>query len=451
MPQVNELAREQYMLELINRARMNPAGEAARYGISLNKDLAPGTLNGAPKQVLAGNLYLSTSADNHSGFMLSHDQFAHQAIGDGDPGTRMASAGYSFTGSYTWGENIAWSGTSGNGSTAFYDDQLLAEHGNLFKSSGHRENILNGDFKEIGVGAQVGNFTSGGSTYGALMTTQNFARSGDGSFVTGVAYADSVKHDHFYSIGEGKAGLAVKLYDGAASLLMTKATASAGGYGLKTVQAGALEIVFSGAALTGDIGAKFSLGSTNVKVDVVDGHDIASNVSVTLSHDARGLQLLGIQGVNGTGNAFNNVMHGNSGANILRGASGADSLYGEGGNDVLVGGAGADKLAGGAGADHFRFMSFADSGDTINGFTSADVIEMDGSGFGGLAAGSVMPSLFANRTADHVAQDANDRFVYQADTHTLWFDSDGDGAAAAVAIVKLSNAYALSATDLLII
>ena len=35
-------AREQLILELMNRARMDPAGEAARFGISLNKDLAGG-------------------------------------------------------------------------------------------------------------------------------------------------------------------------------------------------------------------------------------------------------------------------------------------------------------------------------------------------------------------------------------------------------------------------
>ena len=43
------------MLELINRARMYPAAEAARLGIALNQGLAPGTISTAPKQVLAMN------------------------------------------------------------------------------------------------------------------------------------------------------------------------------------------------------------------------------------------------------------------------------------------------------------------------------------------------------------------------------------------------------------
>ena len=45
---------EQYMLELINRARANPAAEATRYGIGLNDDVLPAdTISTSPKQPLA--------------------------------------------------------------------------------------------------------------------------------------------------------------------------------------------------------------------------------------------------------------------------------------------------------------------------------------------------------------------------------------------------------------
>ena len=40
---------EQYMLELMNRARANPSAEAARYGIDLNEGLPAGTISAAPK------------------------------------------------------------------------------------------------------------------------------------------------------------------------------------------------------------------------------------------------------------------------------------------------------------------------------------------------------------------------------------------------------------------
>lgn len=59
-------AREQMILELMNRARLDPAGEAARFGMSLNKDLAAGTITTAPKQVLALNPFLNAAAGKHN-------------------------------------------------------------------------------------------------------------------------------------------------------------------------------------------------------------------------------------------------------------------------------------------------------------------------------------------------------------------------------------------------
>ena len=46
-------ALDQYLIELINRARLDPAGEAARLGIDLNQGLSQGKINTAPKQPLA--------------------------------------------------------------------------------------------------------------------------------------------------------------------------------------------------------------------------------------------------------------------------------------------------------------------------------------------------------------------------------------------------------------
>ncbi len=54
-------AHEQYLLELINRGRLDPPAEAARYGIDLNQGLAPGTITTEPKQPLACILRQSAS------------------------------------------------------------------------------------------------------------------------------------------------------------------------------------------------------------------------------------------------------------------------------------------------------------------------------------------------------------------------------------------------------
>ena len=44
---------EQYMIELINRARANPGAEAARIGVDLNEGIPAGTITTDPKQPLA--------------------------------------------------------------------------------------------------------------------------------------------------------------------------------------------------------------------------------------------------------------------------------------------------------------------------------------------------------------------------------------------------------------
>src|SRR5690606_34598871 len=53
---------EQYMLELINRGRANPAAEATRLGIGLNEGLSGNVISAAVKQPLAMNLFLNDAA-----------------------------------------------------------------------------------------------------------------------------------------------------------------------------------------------------------------------------------------------------------------------------------------------------------------------------------------------------------------------------------------------------
>jgi serralysin len=66
-------AAEQYLLELINQARLDPLAKAASLGIDLNQGLAPGTLTGTAKQVLAHNVILSQAAEGHSNWMLANE------------------------------------------------------------------------------------------------------------------------------------------------------------------------------------------------------------------------------------------------------------------------------------------------------------------------------------------------------------------------------------------
>ena len=69
---------------------------------------------------------------------------------------------------------------------------------------------------------------------------------------------------------------------------------------------------------------------------------VMSAITFTLSGVLENLTLIGGAAINGTGNAFANVLIGNIAANSLSGGAGADSLTGMGGADTLTGGSGDD-------------------------------------------------------------------------------------------------------------
>ena len=442
-------AREQMILELVNRARMDPAGEAARFGIDLNKDLPAGTLNATPKQVLAGNLLLNESADGHSQWMLNADVFSHTGVSGSDPGTRMRNAGFVFSGSWTWGENIAWSGTTGSIDP---DAAAIQHHKNLFLSAGHRENILNGSFREIGIGSLTGQFTSGSTTYNAQMTTENFAASGTNRFVTGVVY-DDTDHNDFYSIGEGRSERTISLIQNGVTVA-SGASASAGGYSLANTLTGAVEVRFSGTGLTNPAGVLVNLGTSNIKVDLVGTSTILSNASATLTQQATGLELLGIEDISGTGNGLANTITGNSGANALSGMSGNDTLAGGGGKDTLLGGAGADKLWGGlagdrlsgnGGADTFAFNRVAEiTGDSITDF-APDVDKIDLSAIDAVAGGSDDAFSFGGSSFSG----AGSLRVSTTATQTL-VQGDLDGNGTVDFTLMLKGLHTLHATDFIL-
>ncbi|MEM9134948.1 MAG: CAP domain-containing protein [Actinomycetota bacterium] len=105
----------QDILNLVNAER-SKAGCSA---VSLN-----GTLNNA--------------ADGHAHDMANNDYFSHTGLNGSSPGDRITAAGYSWR---TYGENIA---------AGQRDAQQVMTA--WMNSSGHRANILNCSFAELGVG-----------------------------------------------------------------------------------------------------------------------------------------------------------------------------------------------------------------------------------------------------------------------------------------------------------
>ena len=186
---------EQLLLELVNRARANPVGEAARYGVELNQGFAPGTISAAAKQPLAANQFLRNAAAAHSQDMLDNNFFAHTNLQGQSASDRARAAGYPRGAA----ENISWGGSTG---PIDQNAHVLDRHRRLFLSPGHRRNLLSTGHRELGTGVRYGVFSTGGTGYNASMVTENFGNAGGNVFITGVAFTDAIVPDNFYTIGE---------------------------------------------------------------------------------------------------------------------------------------------------------------------------------------------------------------------------------------------------------
>ena len=133
-----------------------------------------------------------------------------------------------------------------------------------------------------------------------------------------------------------------------------------------------------------DVVTEYALGG----IDTVD-----AAISYTLGDQVENLALIGVGGLNGTGNNRDNAIWGSDYDNLLNGGGGVDALKGAGGADIIDGGTGADTMLGGEGGDIFIVD---DAGDVVT--------EAIGEGFDmlqtgvsySLAAGSEVEVLYAD-------------------------------------------------------
>ena len=138
---------------------------------------------------------------------------------------------------------------------------------------------------------------------------------------------------------------------------------------------------------------------------------------------------------------------GNNLDNILTGTPTDDTIHGFGGNDHIDGAAGNDSLTGGTGADTFVFAAAgaANGVDTIQDFThGADSLMFTGADYG-FAAGHHLTA--AEFTAGGTASGTSPQFVWDAATHTLYWDHDGQGGDTAIAIATFNGAVNVTASD----
>jgi len=216
---------EQLLLELINRSRANPAAEATRHSIGLNDNLPAGTISGDPKQPLAPVQMLNDAASGHATDMLNRDYFSHTTLGT-SKGSSDRARDQGYIGGV--GENLSW-----GGSTLEIDQiaHVYERHQSLFKSSGHRKNMLNSSWEEIGVSLKYGLFTDN-TTYNASMAVENFGDRNGNPYITGVVYADTTDNN-FYDIGEAIRSGSITATNLSTGQKITTDLSNSGGYALQ--------------------------------------------------------------------------------------------------------------------------------------------------------------------------------------------------------------------------
>ncbi len=257
---------EQYVLEMINRARANPDAEGARLGIDIREGLtAAEAANVGPRPPLAMNPNLLAAARAHSQDMWTRNYFAHDTLAPPNQTwyERITAFGYDYTGGKV-GENIA---ASSNASAAYLEDLLMIDEG--VAGRGHRKNLLDiystpqPPFREIGVGYYHNN-TANGSGFRDFLT-QDFGRNSSGPFLVGVVYND-LNGNNFYDVGEGLAGVTVTQ----TSSGYYAVTSTSGGYAIPyTGTSGPITVTATGGPL-GSITLTKTLTRTgeNLKADL---------------------------------------------------------------------------------------------------------------------------------------------------------------------------------------
>ncbi len=228
---------EQLFLELMNRARLDPAGEADRmltdFDAKVVRDAVTFFLKERPgveytrqenhdnfEQLpavppYAFNAALSSAARNHSAVMRAADQQVHQAVGESPLRERTTNAGYQGAGLgesiYAFAKNMlhAHAGFSvdwGQSCSGGPNGQCV---GGERPPVGHRDSLMSSDFREVGVGV-VGD-DDPDTSVGPRLITIDFGAALDNSerLVTGVVF-DDTDDDGMYSIGEGIAGVRIE-------------------------------------------------------------------------------------------------------------------------------------------------------------------------------------------------------------------------------------------------
>ncbi|MGQ4647941.1 CAP domain-containing protein [Lyngbya aestuarii] len=300
---------EQEMLELINRMRINPVDElnnlvnssnsevnSALDFFNVNLDLLKtqwSTLT--PVQPVAWSNELYNAAIGHSLSMIQEDTQSHQLFGKPDLSQRITETGYNWS---NIGENVyAYAESVFQGQAGFAIDWGNNPDGSgIQANSGHRNNIMNDQFREVGIA--IITESDPNTKVGPFVITQNFANSqnlawyGGNSWLLGVTFNDKVVDDNFYTAGEGLAGISITAVNTTTQESFTTTTWNSGGYQMQLSQ-GTYNLTFSGDwnndGQTDIETRQVTIGLENVKLDLITDQLSKSSYSEILTNSPQSL------------------------------------------------------------------------------------------------------------------------------------------------------------------
>lgn len=240
-----------------------------------------------------------------------------------------------------------------------------------------------------------------------------------------------------------------------------------GGNGNDFLYAGAGNDVVDGGAgddlIFGSDGAGNDSYKGGLGIDTIEYSNLVSSINVNLS---RGMatggainsdRLYNIENIIAgdgddtlSGSTSANYLYGELGDDRIDASSGNDFVFGGVGDDSLNGGLGVDELTGGGGYDAFIFNAklSASNADSILDFEDGvDRINLEDAIFKKLRGDR---DLSDNITVGTRALDKNDYLIYNDTTDVLYYDADGSGRGAqvAVAVVTIGS---IDASDFVVI
>ena len=240
---------EQYILELINRARADPFAEGKRLGIDIEAGIQSKV---TPQPPLALNEILLRVARAHCTDMKLYG-FSNTNSEGLVYGDRMKNAGY--TGKPS-GENIATGGSADRLYGIFMREVSLSFDLN------HREVLLGIKYpqNEVGIG-----YLEETGKYASFMTI-DYGYRPEWAFIVGVVYSD-MDSDGFYDPGEGLSGVTVMPSMGSYYAV----TSASGGYAIPITTNGKLMVTASGGELKSPIAktVEAQVPGDNIKLDFV--------------------------------------------------------------------------------------------------------------------------------------------------------------------------------------